>query len=56
MTISEPFLISPEAFVAAMSARWMTFGDFLFPRVTQVWFAQWGGIGRKRTVPGDGRG
>lgn len=56
MTISEPFLISPEAFAVAMSARWMTLGDLSFPRLTQVWFAQWRGIGRKRTMAGDGRG
>ena len=56
MTISEPFLISPEAFAVAMSARWMTLDDFSFSRLTQPWFKQWDDICRKRAVPRGERG
>lgn len=56
MTIPGPFLILPEAFAVALNARWTALGDFAFPRLTQLWFKQWGGITWKRTVAGGGRG
>ena len=37
MGISEPVLVSPEAFVAAMTARWCDLGNTPSPRLQQLW-------------------